>query len=251
MPDVHEEPSAGMVELPPISNTVARLSVLAQSSGAKAYLEIGVAKGGTFLHTTFFEVRHGVDPLFRFDTGPHESESVRFFAVKSDEFFVHHADPQQKYDIIFLDGRHTFEQTFRDFCCSQAHAHDGTIWLIDDVHPSDIFSAFPDPRTANRHRESHGLPGKDWMGDVFKVVFAIHDFFPNLSYRTVIGRGRPQTVVIHRQRESFAPVFTGLEQISRMTYYDFIDHRERLNLASHGELLAWLKEAQRRAERKP
>ena len=159
--------------------------------------------------------------------------------MTSDDFFMHHADPKQSYDIVFLDGRHTFEQTFPDFCCSQAHAHDNTIWLIDDVYPNDIFSAHPDMRTAYRYRESHGLQGNAWMGDVFKVIFAIHDFFPNLSYRTISGKGNPQTVVVHCPRQEFEPVFN-LEQISRMTYYDFVDNRERMNLSSADEVIAWL-----------
>jgi methyltransferase family protein len=209
--------------MPATSRTVSRLASLAQARDAKTYLEIGVDKGNTFLNVAFFELRHGVDPGFRLDAASLESESMRFFDMTSDEFFMHHADTGRKYDIVFLDGRHTFEQTFRDFCCSQAHAHDETIWLVDDVFPNDIFSAYPDMRTAYRYRESHGLQGKAWMGDVFKVVFAIHDYFPNLSYRTIVGAGNPQTVIVRRPRATFTPAFKDLEQISRMTYYDFVD----------------------------
>ena len=195
--------------------------------------------GNTFLHADFFELRHGVDPWFRFDVAEHQSESVRCFAMTSDEFFMNHADRDQMYDIVFLDGRHTFEQTLRDFCCSQRHAHERTMWLIDDVYPNDIFSAHPDMRTAYRFRESHGLPGKQWMGDVFKVVFAIHDFFPNLSYRTIADHGNPQTVVVRRPSQEFMPVFDDLERITRMTYYDLIEHRDDLNLAAEDDVMSW------------
>jgi len=226
-------------QLPRASGTVARLQALAHANDATTYLEIGVSKGSTFLHANFFELRHGVDPWFQFDIDAYQSESVRCFAMTSDEFFTRHVDSHQMYDIVFLDGRHTFEQTFRDFCCSQRHAHGQTIWLIDDVHPNDIFAAYPDMRTAYRFRESHGLPGNQWMGDVFKVVFAIHDFFPNLSYRTIRGRGNPQTVVVRRPRDEFKPIFNDLEKITRMTYYEFVEYRSHLNFASEEEVMSW------------
>lgn len=229
-----------MSGLPEVSRTVPQLEALARTNDAKTYLEIGVSKGNTFVNASFFELRHGVDPKLQLDIAPYASDSVCFYEMTSDDFFVNCADSQQKYDIIFLDGLHTFEQTFRDFCCSQAHCHDGTIWLIDDVNPTDIFSAHPDQRLAYRYRERHKIPGKAWHGDVFKVVFAINDFFPNLSFRTVAGKGNPQTVVVRRQRQDYAPLFGDLERISRMTYYDFAENRLRMNFASNDEIMAWL-----------
>ena len=155
-------------------------------------------------------------------------------------FFLTFADISTKYDIVFLDGLHKFEQTFRDFCNSQSHCHDRTVWMIDDVHPNDVFSAHPDQKLAYRFRTLHGKQGRAWHGDVFKLVFAIHDFFPNLSYRTISDGGNPQTVVVRRARKDFRPRLGDLEKISRLTYYDFIENRDLLNLATEEEVLAWL-----------
>jgi hypothetical protein len=229
-----------MTETPDVSGTVSRLEALARTNNARAYLEIGVDEGRTFLNANCFDLRHGVDPNFRLDTAAHASDSTVFFQTTSDAFFSHHADPKQKYDIVFLDGLHTFEQTFRDFCSSQAHSHEGTVWLIDDVQPVDIFSAHRDQQEAYRYRERHGLRGKQWQGDVFKVMFAIHDFFPNLSYRTIVGRWNPQAVIVRRQRDEFAPAFADLEQITRMTYYDYVDNRRLMNRATFDEVIDWL-----------
>lgn len=223
------------------STTVEQLGAIASARSAKSYLEIGVYEGDTFLNATRFDLRHGVDPHFRLDVAAHRSDSLVFFEATSDDFFTHHADPTQKYDVIFLDGLHTFEQTFRDFCASLAHSHDRTVWLIDDVYPSDVFSSHPDQTAAYRYRALHGGESVAWHGDVYKVVFAIHDLFPNLSYRTIEDDGNPRTVVIRRQRQNFAPAFESLEQISRMTYYDFIEHTELMNLAKGRDVYDWLR----------
>jgi hypothetical protein len=222
------------------SPTVARLKELAQINAAKRYLEIGVADGRTFLHVDF-DLKHAVDPKFRFDTRYHESERCKFFETTSDDFFLYFANMEVKYDIVFLDGLHTFEQTFRDFCSTQAHCHDRTIWLIDDVYPSDAFSALPREALSRKFRKlQHGSGKGPWHGDVFKTIFAIHDFFPNLSYRTVVGQGNPQAVVIRRPRKDFTPRFGSLETISRLSYFDFLEEQALLDVASDEELFAWL-----------
>ena len=222
------------------SPSVARLKKLAQVNAAKRYLEIGVADGKTFLHVGF-DLKHAVDPKFRFDTRNHESETCKFFETTSDEFFLYFANMELKYDIVFLDGLHTFEQTFRDFCSTQAHCHDRTIWLIDDVYPSDAFSALPSEALSRKFRKlQHGSGKGPWHGDVFKTILAIHDFFPNLSYRTVVGQGNPQAVVIRRPRKDFAPKFGSLETISRLSYFDFLEEQALLDIASDEEMFAWL-----------
>jgi hypothetical protein len=223
------------------SPSVDRLKELAKVNAAKSYLEIGVADGRTFLHVDF-DLKHAVDPKFRFDTRNHESERCKFFETTSDDFFLYFANSKVKYDIIFLDGLHTFEQTFRDICSTQAHCHDRTIWLIDDVYPSDAFSALPSEALSRKFRKlQHGSGKGPWHGDVFKTMFAIHDFFPNLSYRTVVRQGNPQAVVIRRPRKDFAPRFGSLETISRLGYFDFLEEQALLNVASDEEMLTWLK----------
>ncbi|NEP71306.1 MAG: class I SAM-dependent methyltransferase [Okeania sp. SIO2G4] len=50
-----------------------------------------------------------------------------FLEVSSDEFFRSYAKEFESFDLIYLDGLHTFEQTFRDFCAFLAVAHSKTI----------------------------------------------------------------------------------------------------------------------------
>jgi Methyltransferase domain len=221
--------------------TIARLHRIGALNGARRYLEIGVFKGKTFLNQTFAH-SDGVDPNFQFDPAPHGSASRRFFKMSSDEFFLNRpeADP---YDLIFLDGLHTFEQTFRDICASMAMSHPGTVWVIDDTMPSDIFSAITNQREALRLRAAHGKRSNDWHGDVFKAVFALHDFFPTFDYRTVTDDGNPQTVMIRRPRPDFNPKWNSLEAISRLGYQDFLANKALLQPCGNIEMLGWLASA--------
>jgi hypothetical protein len=224
-------------------NSAERIARLCAIRPAARYLEIGVSKGETFLAVDI-ATKHAVDPHFRFDTKPHESAGVRFFPVTSDAYFAGEGPAGLKFDIIFLDGLHTFEQTLRDFCASQAHAHDDTIWIIDDVFPSDVFSALPSQADALAFRQQHGRGSRLWHGDVYKCVFAIADLFPNFSFRTFApGSDNPQTVLLRRPRAGFAPRFDDLEKISRLDYYGFWKHREALNLLPEDEVFAWVASA--------
>ena len=224
-----------------VTFTVKRLRQIAEVIKPGRYLEVGVHAGGTF-HALDFAEMDAVDPEFAFDHADHARAGRRYFEVVSDEFFTNPPD-KKPYDLIFLDGLHTFEQTFRDFCASQALAHAGTVWLIDDTGPSDIFSAIPDQDLAIELRAAHGSGGPGWNGDVFKTVFALHDFFPNFDYRTIVNQGRPQTMVIRHPRPDFGPRWNNLETISRMGYPDYIRHRDVMQDCTLAQALEWLKQA--------
>lgn len=225
----------------PKRHSVRRITALSAISGAQSYLEVGVAAGGTFLGVKIRR-KHAVDVRFKFDHKERETDTVKFFKMTSDEYFTDCVDPAEKYDIIFLDGLHTFEQTLRDFCASLMHSHDNTIWLIDDVFPTDIFSAQRNATASRKYRRLHGREGDAWHGDVFKVIFALHDFFPNISYKTISTGGNPQTVLLKRPRTSFKPLYNDLERISRMSYYDFYENQEILQLEPEEGVLAWVGE---------
>jgi hypothetical protein len=223
---------------PKVGFTAKRLMRIAAQTGAKRYLEIGVHAGKTF-HALDFPEMDAVDPYFVFDPLDHARDGRRYFPVTSDQFFASPPDAKP-YDLIFLDGLHTFEQTFRDFCATQALAHAGTVWLIDDTGPNDIFSAIPDQDLALELRAAHGSDSPGWNGDVFKTVFALHDFFPNFDYRTITNNGRPQTMVIRHPRTGFAPRWNNLESISRAGYVEYTRNRDLMQEAVMDAAMAWL-----------
>lgn len=200
-----------------------RINALAKIISATSYLEIGVFEGINF-NQIEIPYKVGVDPLFLFNVEEYADETTIFHKMTSDKFFSDSAPTYGKFDLIFLDGLHTFEQTFRDFCASIGYSHDRTIWLIDDTRPNSWFASFRRKKLTRGVRKLLGIKTGNWMGDVFKVVFAIHDFFP--QYRYVTFPGLSQTVIWTEPRRNFSPTWNSLGKISRMGYRDYIKFKD-------------------------
>ena len=81
-------------------------------------------------------------------------------------------------------------------------------------------------------------PSCDPSQDVYKVVFAIHDFHLGLRYATITDAGSRQTLVWRSHGEARRPIFDSLEAISRLSYFDFLEGRQRLEPATEDEALA-------------
>lgn len=221
--------------------TARRLRRLGELNQTQRYLEIGVCSGDTFLNLDF-ATADAVDPNFQFDVGAFAREGTRFLAKTSDSFFQEDNDGQH-YDLMFLDGLHTFEQCFRDFCASMAYANPRSIWLIDDTVPNDAFSIRKNMKETFQLRTAHGIKSLSWHGDVFKVLFAIHDFFPTFDYRTIEGSGNPQTIVIRSPRRDFSPRWNSLAAISHSDYIDFLNNRDILKSVGEDDAIDWVQKS--------
>lgn len=202
-------------------------SIAGELGGIKRYLEIGVAKGTTFFEINAIE-KHAVDPRFRFNPRSRNNFPNEFYHKQtSDEFFYANIGRQNPFDLIFLDGLHTYSQTLRDFLTSQALAHSRTIWLIDDTFPTDFISAESDLQRVKAAREAKGCPEDEtWMGDVYKVVAFIDSFCPQYTCLTLDGHG--QTVILPMPRKQKHVLFTSLEEIDKLSYLDVLLLRNTL-----------------------
>jgi hypothetical protein len=213
-----------------------RVNALARQLGGRRYLEIGVSWGETFRDVEVTE-RTGVDPEFRLDTRELSNEFTRFSEKTSDDFF--NSEPLfPPYDVIFIDGQHAFAQVCRDFSNSLLRTHRRSAVLLDDTLPNDVYSTLDNPTDAVRYRRATGDLDGSWHGDVFKAVFYIHDFWPGLNYRTIIGSGNPQTLVWRAGGVHRAPLFNDLERISRLTYFDLQEHLDVLQMVPEDEAIA-------------
>lgn len=162
-----------------------RLNALAGLLAEKTrYLEIGLDRGRTF-EAVAAEERWGVDPRPRLDVTS-IPENVTVVLATSDRFFGSLA-PDVRFDLMYLDGLHTYQQTYRDLIHSLRHLRHGGAIVIDDVVPSDEISAIPDYDISLAERRRVGLEGRVWHGDVFRLVKILADHHPELSYCTIVG----------------------------------------------------------------
>ncbi|MEI6095766.1 MAG: class I SAM-dependent methyltransferase [Gammaproteobacteria bacterium] len=205
-------------------DSVTLIQRLIDATKAKTYLEVGVEKGATFFEIKA-EKKFAVDPHFRFDPSDRESETERYFQMTSDDFW-NSINPQLMFDVVFLDGLHTFEQTYRDFCAVLAHTTSSSVIIIDDIFPTDVFSSLTDHGNAIRFREMHGIDSRAWHGDVYKVILAINDFHPTLDFRTIVGGENLQTVVWRSGDVFRSPRFNSLELISRCSWFELKDNED-------------------------
>jgi Methyltransferase domain len=185
---------------------------------AASYLEVGVQQGLT-LENVEAHRRWGVDPFPLFDTN-RLPRGVRFFEMTSDEFFAQ-LDADTRFDLVFLDGLHTFEQTYIDLVHVLAHMRDGAV-LIDDTVPSDEVSAMPDQDESLRRRGELGLAGLPWHGSVWKLVPHIAARHPELEYRTILGSGNPQTLVWRARTGSLASAPASVDDSLALSYSDIL-----------------------------
>jgi len=196
-----------------------RLNGLAQDLGARRYLEIGVEKGHTFFKVDI-PYRVAVDPVFQFDPVKRATRGSVFHQTTSDAFFAD-LDLDQTFDLVFLDGLHHFEQTYRDLVNTLAHSHSRTVILIDDTIPTTLYSAQRDEALQLQELAASKSPNHGWHGDIYKVLVAIHDFHPTLDFVTLTTDGNPQTLVWRSKARRRTPLLGSFEQIERLDYFEF------------------------------
>jgi Methyltransferase domain len=207
---------------PPLNHSARRInSLFDELSGAGRYLEIGLEFGHTFKNVQA-PVRWGVDPNPQFDT-KHLPPNTHVAVMTSDEFFEV-INPDVLFDVVFLDGLHTFRQTYRDLVNALRVCPRGVI-LIDDVVPSDEVSAIPDREKSFSERSRRGLTGYPWHGDVFRVLLCVKEHHPELSFRTIVGMGNPQALVWRNKSGIVSSVAEAkLDIIETVSYADVFDY---------------------------
>ena len=198
-----------------------RINQLISELKYRSYLEIGVASGNTF-HNVVCEKKIAVDPNFRFDKTlfQDEAKDLSFFEISSDEFF--NMQPKHvKVDLIFLDGLHTFEQTYRDLLNSLEIVSDVGAIILDDVFPLDYAGSLKSMREMLEYRtQSNDISPRHWWGDVYKVIFMLHDYHLFLDYRTCFD-GKVQTIVRNSSFCDRKAIFDEVTKISSLSFEGF------------------------------
>lgn len=123
------------------------INLAIRKSEAKTYLEIGCDKNKIFRN---IHVSHkvGVDPA---RGGTHR--------MTSDDFFKQNTE---KFDVVFIDGLHYYEQVKKDFENSLNCLNDNGFIILHDMMPSTPEEAVvPIPK----------IMPYTWVGDVWRLAF--------------------------------------------------------------------------------
>ena len=128
------------------------INLLIKKYSYQRYLEIGV-EGGVAFGKVKCAVKHGVDPYSVNAT----------FRIPSDEFFAMIRHDVQ-YDIVFVDGLHTEDQTQRDIENSVLHLSKNGVIVVHDCNPpTEWHQRSYEEAKLNNYRQWNGTT---WRGFV-------------------------------------------------------------------------------------
>ncbi len=174
------------------------------------YLEIGVGSNDLFNSIPLkLENKYGVDP----DKGGN-------FRMTSDEFFKNYFN--LKFDVIFIDGLHKYEQCQRDCINSMKQLNPDGVILLHDMLPRSYF-------------EEH-IPRKQesWTGDVWKVAVEISNS-NNIEFKIVnIDMG----IGILKLKDKFE--YKRMNELKNKNFEDFLNYHKELPIINSENGLEFL-----------
>lgn len=184
------------------------INEIASKTRAVNYLEIGVYDGYCFERVQI-PIKDAVDP----DPKSHHTNHI-----KTSDAFFENLNPKKGYDIIFIDGLHTYEQSLKDFRNSERHLNPGGHIIFHDTNPP-----------TELHASDVQISG-DWNGTVYKTVIELRSEWPNLNIFTV-DTDWGVTVITRGEQEALR-----LDLGNCLNYRFFESNRQRLlNLISVDE----------------
>jgi predicted O-methyltransferase YrrM len=176
------------------------------SKNYKKYLEIGCDKDQIFSNI-LIDFKIGVDPI--------QGGNVR---KTSDDFFKNNLD---KFDIIFIDGLHEYDQVNKDINNSLKALNDGGIILLHDCMPKSYFH-----QAVPRSRMS-------WNGDVWKNIVEARANPEIDTYTCFADEG----IGIIFNRLNRNKLIINKKNFKKLKFRDFYyNYREYLNIISAEEI---------------
>jgi tetratricopeptide (TPR) repeat protein len=139
------------------------------------YVEIGVETGASLALAQPPTIALGIDPAPRIE---HRFiADTQLFEMTSEAFFAAHdlraLTGLPGFDLAFIDGLHTFDQTLRDFANLERFAQPRSVVLVHDCLPLSA-------PTATREQQT-----RFWSGDTWKLVPLLKRHRPDLAIHTI------------------------------------------------------------------
>ena len=179
------------------------INSIIKAKGYKSYLEIGVNEGMNF---DFIDIPHkvGNDPFWSSD-----------YRMPSDQYFAE--NPDHRYDLIFIDGLHIYEQALRDLQNSLKILNPGGMIVMHDCRPMEAYQA-TDVRIGE---------GSIWLGTVWKAV--LHARLTKLADISVIGIETGIGIITKRSEVEFIDVGNIIHDAIASLKYEFLEtHRQEI-----------------------
>jgi hypothetical protein len=200
------------------NHSARRLNLLMDCiSNVTTYLEVGVAAGRTF-EAVRVPFKWGVDPIPQFN--PYFLPVGSRFSVAFSDSFFEGLQKNISFDLIFLDGLHQWEQTYKDLINVFSHSNLQTLVLMDDVIPVDEFSSWRDHHEALEARKAFGGTSLNWNGDIFKVLLALRDYHPELDWCVINQEPNPQAVIWKKREVDTVSLLAPFDVYDSVTYKD-------------------------------
>ena len=172
----------------------------------KSYLEIGCDRNENF---SKIDIDHkvGVDP-----------ERGGTLRMTSDEFFGKNKD---SFDLIFLDGLHTYEQTIKDIDNSLSTINENGVIFIHDCLPKKIWNQVV-PRIYGH-----------WNGDVWKAIVQARTYDHADTYTCIADHG----IVIIFKRKNSNLLKLEKKNFKNLKFSDYFNNHEKfMNLIDHKDI---------------
>ena len=172
----------------------------------RSYLEIGCDNDENFSQI-MLQDKVGVDPL--------KGGTLR---MTSDEFFL---ENKRNFDIIFLDGLHTYEQTIKDIINSLKILNEKGVILIHDCLPKKIWNQIV-PRMYGH-----------WNGDVWKAIVHAR----TLSYADVYTCKADHGIGVIFKRKNTNCLKINSNNFKNLKFSDYYNnHNSYMNLVEYEDL---------------
>jgi hypothetical protein len=172
----------------------------------KSYLEIGCDRNQSFSNINIHK-RVGVDPV---EGGTHK--------MTSDEFFSNNND---KFDIIFIDGLHQYEQVIKDVKNSLNCLTKNGIILLHDCLPRTLWN------------QVYPRINSDWNGDVWKAIVECRTYENIDTYTCIADRG----IGVIVPRKNMNKLILNKKYFKGLKYKDYYqNHEQYMNLIEHHDI---------------
>lgn len=184
------------------------INTIIKKMNYEKYLEIGCFKDEAF-EKIKIKTRVGVDPV--------SGGNIR---LTSDNFF---SQNKEKFDIVFIDGLHIYEQVLKDINNSLEILNEDGVILLHDCLPIKL----RDQMIPRSHEK--------WNGDVWKSIVNVRTN-PNLDTYTCLadeGIG----IIFKRSNKNILSLEQKNFKKLKFSYY-FYNHKELMNPVTENQVLS-------------